>query len=235
MITFRRIANIVRISLLGGCFFAGQFVSGQELAKGRTELLNLSVANQDIFLHDIEPVLRASGRVGRLYLQSKCQGASEDLLFPRMELKAGAKEKAGIDALRDVFANIKDVTIAKRQSGVIGIWIGNVSNDLLTTKIGALKLKPLERYNELLAIKAIVGSREVEAKMRQLGMEAAPMFVIHSIVDPDPKLPHLPASMSNLTVDEALDRVAQTFGGLVIYEECTGQNRRLFRVHMHEM
>jgi hypothetical protein len=34
------------------------------------------------------------------------------------------------------------------------------------------------------------------------------------------RLPHLPASMKDLTMDRALDAVAKTFGGIVIYETC---------------
>src|SRR5205823_4037387 len=108
--------------------------------------------NQDMLLHDLGPMLKASGGVGRLYIHSKCLGDSEDLFFPRMDLKRGTKEKASLDNFREVFANVNDVKVAERQPGVIGIWIGDVSNDLLQTKIGVLKLKPLERYNELLAI-----------------------------------------------------------------------------------
>jgi hypothetical protein len=231
----KRVIDTIKMSLLGSALFACQFVSGQELPKDRTELSNLSVRNQDTFLRDFGPVLKASGGIGRLYLYSECTGDSDDLFFPRLELKSGDKGKAGIDLLQDAFSNIKNVTVAERHPGIMGIWIGNISNDLLKTKIEVLGLKPRERYNELLAIKAIFGTSEVETKMREYRMDPAPMVVIHSIVDPDPKLPHLPASMKNLTVDEALDRIAQTFGGLVIYEECAGQNRRLFRVHMHEM
>jgi hypothetical protein len=34
------------------------------------------------------------------------------------------------------------------------------------------------------------------------------------------RLPHLSASMKDLTMDRALDAVAKTFGGIVIYETC---------------
>jgi hypothetical protein len=236
MNSWKLIVNIIRMSLLGSALLACEFTSGQELSSDRTELLNLSVRNQDRLLRDLGPALKASGGVGRLYIHSECLGKSEDLFFPRMALRRGTKKKAGLDTLREVFANVNHVTIAERQPGVVGIWVGNVSNDLLQTKIGVLKLKPLERYNELLAIKAILNTGEMESKMRQLRMQPAPMFVIHPIVDPDPKLRHLPALMENLTLDQALDRVAQAFRGLVIYEECTGQNSgRWFSVHMHEM
>lgn len=235
MNTRQRMVCIFRMSLIGTALFACQFLTGQQVPRGRTELLNLSVENQNIFWRDFGPLLKASGKVGRVYIHSDCAGDSEELFFPRIELQPGPKGDSDINALREMFANVKDVTIAERQSGVVGIWMGNVSNDLLSARIEALKLKPLERYNELVAIKAIFSAREIERKMRQLRIDPAPMFVVHSIQDPDPKLPHLPVSLKNLTVDEALDRIAQTFGGVVIYEECAGARKRLFSVHMREM
>lgn len=232
-----RIMNISRLLPLGITLLACQFVSGQELPKDRTDLLNLAVRNQDMLLRDLGPVLKATGGVGRLYVHSKCLGVSEDLLFfPRIAVKSGTKGEAGLASIRDVLARNKDVTVAERRPGLIGIWIGGVSNDLLRTRIHVLRLEDLQRYNSQDAIVAIISTREVQRKMRELRMEVSASVVHYPLSYPDPKLPHLPASITNLTMDEALDQVARTFGGVVIYEECAGQNAsRLFSVHMHEM
>jgi hypothetical protein len=236
MNTRRRIVNLDRFSLIGFILLACQFAGGQELPKNRTDLLNLSLHNQDMLLHDLGPVLKATGGGGRLYVHSNCLGDSEDLFFPRIEVKSGSNGKAGLAAIRDIFAKSKDVTVAERQSGLIGIRIGDISNDLLGTRIHVLKFGPRQRYNYQDAIVAIISTKEVQTKMRELRMEVAPRFVHYPILYPNPKLRHLPASMTDLTMDEALDRVAQAFGGLIIYEECVGQNPiRLFSVHMHEM
>lgn len=236
MNTCRRIVNLGRCSLIGVTLLGCQFVRGQELPKDRTDLLNLSLRNQDMLLRDLGPALKATGGGGRLYVHSKCFGDSEDLFFPRIEVKSGTIGKAGLATIRDVLATNKDVTVAERQPGLIGIRIGDVSNDLLGTRIHVLRFGPRQKYNYQDAIVAIISTREVQTKMRELGMEVSPRFVHYPIVYPDPKLRHLPASMTDLTMDQALDRVAQVFGGLVIYEECLGQNStRLFSVHMHEM
>lgn len=232
-----RIMNISRLLPLISTFLACQFVSGQELPKDRTDLSNLAIRNQDMFLRDFGPMLKAACGVGRLYVHTKCLGAAEDILFfPLIAVKSGTKEKAGLPAIRDALAKNKGVTVAERRPGLIGIWIGGVNNDLLRTKIHVLKLEPLQRYNYQDAIVAIISTREVQTKMRELRVEVSPRVVHYPISYPDPKLPHLPGSMTDLTMDEALDRVAQTFGGLVIYEECVGQKPvRFFSVHMHEM
>lgn len=230
------LGNIKRWLLLGSTLLACQSVNGQEPSHDRTELWNLSVRNQDMFLNDLGPALKTTGSAGRLYIHSRCSGASEDvLLFPRIAVKAKAEGKTGVAAIREVLSD-EGVIVAERRPGLIGIWIGDVGNDLLKTRIQLIKLKPMERYNYQDAIAAIIGTTEVQAKMRELHMEISPRVIHYPLSSPDAKLPHLPASMADLTMDEALDQVAQVFRGLLIYEVCEGQNsRRLFSVHMHEM
>jgi hypothetical protein len=211
-----------------------QSVSGEKLAKNEAELDNLSGRNQEIVLRDLRSLLKATGVAGRLYVHSKCLGDSEDILFfPRIEVTKG---KAGAAAIQEALAKNKNVKVAAGRPGVVGIWIGDVSNDVLSTKIHMLRLGDLERYNYTKAIAAIIDTKEVQTKMREARVEGVPEFTSYPIVSPDPKLPHLPASMTNVTVDEALDRVAQTFGGLVIYWECKGRNStRRFSILMHEL
>jgi len=218
-------------------FVACRLVTGQNVPTERTDLSNLAGSNQDLLLRDLGPILKAVGAAGRLYVHSTCSEDSENaFFFPRFKVKPGTNGKAGPAAIQNALAKNKNIRVAQRRSGVIGIWLGEVSNDLLGTKIHVLRLGPPQRYNYQKAIAAIIDTREVQAKMRSARMEAMPEVAIYPIVAPDPKLPHLPASMTDLTMDEALDRIAQTFSGLVIYEECKGQNStRLFSVLMLEM
>jgi hypothetical protein len=189
-----------------------------------------------MFLDAFGPVLKTAGGAGRLYVHSRCVGASKDvLLFPRIAVKAQAKGKTGVAAIRDALSD-KGVIVTERRPGLIGVWVGDVSNDLLRTRIHVIKLKPMERYSYQDAIAAIIGTKEVQAKMRELHMEISPRVIHYPVSYPDAKLPHLSASMTDLTMDEALDQVAEVFRGLLIYEVCEGQNsRRLFSIHMHEM
>jgi|ERR1700674_3845161 len=210
-----------------------QCLSGQDPRKPRNDLWESSDRNRDALLEHLRPVLKAAGGAGRLYYRVECwaKEVGNDFSFPQLELEAPSKEKAGLDAVREIFRKCKEVTVAQGRDGAIGIRIGDVSGELLKTKIDLLTLKPRERYNPLQAIMAIERTTEVQAKMRQLGVEEPLTFFQEHLQDPAPGLPHLPASMKNVTMDEALDRVAQTFGGLVIYGECTSANApRLFSV-----
>src|SRR3984957_5876809 len=45
------------------------------------------------------------------------------------------------------------------------------------------------------------------------------------IAQPADGLPHLPGVITNVTVDQALDLVAKTFRGIVLYEFCTPPNQ----------
>lgn len=237
MNTRRLIMNLSRLSLMWITLLTWPLARGQVPSNDQTALRNLSIRNQDMLLQDLSPLLKVIGGVGRLYLHSKCQGASEDVLFfPRIDVKPASTGKANLATVRDVLAANANVTVAEPRPGVTGIWIGDVSHDLLKTKIGVLTLNPRQRYNDHDAITAIIGSKEVQTKMRELQMEVYPILVHYPLVSPDPKLPHLPPSMIDMTMDEALDQVARTFGGLVIYKECRGQNvTRLFSVLMVEL
>jgi hypothetical protein len=210
-------------SLIGITLLAFQSVRGQRLPKDRSDLLNFSHRNQGMLVRYLRPVLKATG--GRLYVHSKCLGDSGEILFfPRIEGKSGAKGNTGLAAVRDVLAKNKDVTVAERQPGLTAIWLGSVSKHLLSTRIHVLRLSPRQRYNYYDAIEAIISTREVQTKMRELKMDEFTNFIHYPIQEPDPRLRHLPGSMTNLTMDEALDRVALEFGGLVTYVECRGQN-----------
>ena len=100
------------------------------------------------------------------------------------------------------------------------ISMGNVNHRLLTTRIHKLSLDPDQQYNSRDAIWAIEEAKEVQARMRELGLSRPPVVFSGPMAVPAPELPHLPELITDATMDEALDRVAQTFGGLVTYGEC---------------
>jgi hypothetical protein len=237
MKTRRHIAGNAKMLLIGSLFGASQCVFAQELPKNEADLYNLSVRNQEILHRNLGPLLKATTGAGRVYVQSKCLGDSANILFfPRIDVKPKTQTKPSVAAIREALANNRNVRVAQSRPGILGIWIGDVSNDLLSTRIHVLRLGDRERYNYTKAIAAIIDTKEVQAKMREARMDAVPNVAIYPIVGPGPQLPHLPASMTDVTVDEALDRIARTFGGLVIYWECKGENStRLFSLLMHEI
>ncbi len=108
---------------------------------------------------------------------------------------------------------------------MIRITIGQPASALLQTRIDSVRFRTEEQYNGELAIWAIFNSKEVEAARRRLGIELPETIFSGSITMPEEgrHFPHLSASMKNVTMDQALDVVAKTFGGIVIYETCEEQ------------
>lgn len=210
--------QLVTITLIA----SSQFVSGQDL---RSEMGNATERNRERFPQYLKPVLKSAGGAGRLYYRADCWTKRGDgILFPRPELEAPSKSKTGLAAIQDVRRKNRQVTVTEGRSGMPRILIGKISYELLNTKIHLLSLKPTEQYNDSEAISAIEGTKEVQAKMRELSLSHSPTVVSDVTLEPTAGWPHLPASMKDVTMDEALDRVAQTFGGLVIYGECGSAN-----------
>ena len=136
--------------------------------------------------------------------------------------------------LRDVsyiFGKSKKVAVALGTSGSPRILVGDVSDELINTKIRGVVLKPIERYNAREAIATIVQAEEVRINLSTLKIER-PLTALGGVMqEPIPRLPHLPAVMKNVTLGEALDKVAHIFSGVIIYGEWRdADGTRLFDV-----
>jgi hypothetical protein len=79
----------------------------------------------------------------------------------------------------------------------------------------------LAQYNPQIAIGAVQNAEEVRAAMRKLNVHVPPTVISILVQQPGEGLPHLPTRLTNVTVDEALDEVATTFEGIVLYGACT--------------
>ena len=204
-------------------------VSGQDV---RSERNNVSQRNWNNFLQYLAPVLKSTGGVGRLYYRADCWTERGDgILFPWLELATPAQSTTGLAAIQDIFRKEKRVTVTEGRSGISRISMGNVSYELLNTKIHVLTFTPRQRYNVQDAISAIEQTKEIEGKVRELKLEYPPKVISVRVLEPAAGLPHLPMSLRNVTMDEALDRVAQTFGELITYGECVnGNGTRLFSI-----
>jgi hypothetical protein len=193
-----------------------------------------SERNQAVVLKYLGPALKDRGGVARIDYVTACVAKDgRPLPFPSVNVQPASKEMSGLAAVREIFSNDKKVLVSESAPGIIRVTIGKpIFLRLLQTKIHSLTLDQAEQYNAVPTLYTILGCKEVQAAMHQLGIEQ-PLTVMHSgIARPEkgePPLPHLPAHITNLTVDQALDLIAKTFGGIVIYEECADANgKRLF-------
>jgi hypothetical protein len=171
----------------------------------------------------------------RLYFHGACSAGSESALrfpsvdvLPPPDLSPPDKEQ-GVSAVREIFRNDKNVVVSVDSSqNVVRITIGNVYKSVLDTRIPSIKLTNTARYNPDGpggAIDALEFAAPVQSAMRVLRMHQEPAFYIGLKQPSLPRSPHLPPSMRGLTFDQALDAIAKTFPGVVVYGECESHNK----------
>ncbi|SRR5579884_469846 len=176
--------------------------------------------NEDAVLRYLRRVASSSDIAMRLYYLGACGPGAQDLVpFPFTKVQPPSAGKTGLAAVREIFNNDTNVTVTE-DAGIIRILIGKVPIEILQTKISLLTLEPLAQYNPNQAIIAINNTNEMQAAMRALGLS----FVgsaSSSRTLPSEELPHLPASVKNMTVEQILDLIAKTWDGPVIFGACT--------------
>jgi hypothetical protein len=185
-------------------------------------------ANRRAVMKHLRPILKSSALAGRIYYAKACASGSDPVAFPAIDVRQPPDGQTGVAAVREMFANNKDVTVTKGRSEIIKIRIGSALSSLLQTKIHLVTLKPMERYDPLEATIAIEQTKDFREAAQKLHLEEPVTIASGGIQAPMRGLPHLPASLKDLTVDQALDLIAKTFGGIVIYGECTNQNGQGF-------
>jgi hypothetical protein len=183
-----------------------------------------SVRSERNVLKYLWPALDYREKVGRIYSRGSCQrqlDADPAASFPQLNVQPASKGISGVAAVRDIFRHEKEVSVKETDPGIIRVRIGSVPDAVLRVRISNLALTPEEQYNYWLAIFKIENSPEVQSAMKELKIRIPVRTVSIGIVQPADGLPHLSGVITNVTMDQALDLVAKTFGGVVLYEFCT--------------
>jgi|HubBroStandDraft_4_1064222.scaffolds.fasta_scaffold04805_3 hypothetical protein len=176
----------------------------------------------------LAPALAPVGSAARLYFATQCSRDNEDTFapFPRLTLAPANAQAPSLDAVRTIFRYEREAAVEDR-AGIIKITLGVVPTDLLSTRIARLTLASEARWTPSDAIDTIQNAPEVQTAMRRLNVRfPGGLRIIDIISGPtgDNRYPHLPSSLENVTMDQALDAVAKTFRDLVIYGVCTRPN-----------
>jgi hypothetical protein len=174
-------------------------------------------------LEQVLPVLRSTNNAGRFYYEASCPPGEMDypLAFPRVDVQPPLRGVTDLDFVRSIFRQAKENWVAEKVDGIIRIRFGNAPDAILQTQIHRLNLEPIEQFNPLLIIDAIVNSPDVRSAMAELHV-VVPQRVYSMIFTPPAEgLPHLPSEISNVTMDQALDMIARTWSGVVLYGACT--------------
>jgi hypothetical protein len=167
--------------------------------------------------------------VGRVYYQSRCQAADRLAVpFPQVRLQTPSARNSGLAAIREIFQREHSV-IVTTDDQIFRVRIGDVPGAILRTRITRLSLSPDAQYNPEDAIEAIFSNEDVRAARDKLGVREGGSLADHLMQEPREGYPHLPATLTDLTVDEALDHVAATFDAIVLYgEDDCSPNRRFY-------
>ena len=180
------------------------------------------------FVASVLRVLEENRRSGSLVFRGRCTDSGGMTDF--FKVSSPAQGVAPIEALRQAFVNDSALTVKEDSSGMIRVVGGDVQPELLGVTIHDVKFQkendPREATYKLLA------SPELKTYMQDHRTE----FVTTSggLVPPASGR-HLNGTLTDMTVSQALDRIAQTFPGVWIYEECiTGQGEKRVEINFHE-
>jgi hypothetical protein len=203
------------------CFGAPASPTDQETSR------EASKRNFDAVWKYLKPAIFNSDKAVRLYYQAVCHVTKdfvnqEPVPFPLTKVQAPSKGKTGLAAIRDIFKNDKNVAVREDSGGIIRVWIGKVPTAILQTKLTVVALEPMDQYNPNDALGTILQTKEMDAAMRSLRFRTPPTSA-GTVAEPMNGLPHLPASIRNVSVEQAIDKIAKTWAGegIVIYGACT--------------
>ena len=181
---------------------------------------------EKVLMRHLWPVLRAEGKSARIYFNATCAPNSHNtghiLALPHLTLRAPRKGKAGLAAVQDILREERGAAITESGS-IIRIRVGEVQDEVLQTRISKVAFDKMEQYSDILAVIALEGTKEVSAAMSRLKIRVA-TELIEVLSSAGGDLPHIPAELANVTMDEALDTIANTYKNVIFYGICAKES-----------
>jgi hypothetical protein len=182
-----------------------------------------NVDSENALVGALKPIAGLAGLSLRLYVRGNCEkNEPERISFPNLDVQS-SKGKTGLEAIREILRSNQGVYISQDDGGLVRIYIRQPDRTVLDTKLDPLHLDHTARYNPDGpggSIASIEDDAAVQSAMRSLKARQVPAFFIGLRIPPDRALKHLPPILKDMTVDKALDLVARTFPGVVVYNEC---------------
>lgn len=237
--------KILRIVVLI-VFFLGLSIGcdgATSIRNKKQEVVNANMQVEIKVMTNLGLALASTGQVARIYFSGPCNRESYwgTLLLPVLKVHPLAKTGGGLESVQEMFRDDPDVVISQDPAGIIRIWIGKLSSPVLDARLPLLRLNNVAQYNANGpggAIGVMLRTAEAKAAMSRLKVQQAPTTFVGLMQLPLEGLPHLPPSIKNTTIQKALDSVARTFRGVVVYGECTSsQGEKLINayfVHFHD-
>lgn len=194
--------------------------SASRLPAAREDSRKIGDRNQRVVVNYLWRVASASDVAIRLYYRGRCSTRADFVIpFPSIKVQPPPKGKTPVAAIREIFERDKNVTVREDANGIIRIWIGKMPTAILQTKISDLTLDEMAQYNPDQAIVVINNTKEVKAAVDLLALKPA-WSASSARALPQKELPHLPAHLKDMTVEQILDLMAKTWDGPVIFGAC---------------
>jgi hypothetical protein len=189
-----------------------------------------SLHNRDVVLKYLLPAFKSSASGGRIYYAATCEPTDRlvPFRFPQIRVETPTTSGVALRTIRQMFRNDPTVKVTRNRSGLIAIAIGDVDDAILKTRIGRVNFSPDDQYTPETAVHAISDSPEIRDAERKLGFDQFLPDEDVLLGSPGTGGPHLPPFIENMTLGDALDLVAKTFHGVVLYAACSRQ--RMFVV-----
>lgn len=202
---------------------------------GVADSAGISAPQTDIsaIVQFLKPALDGGTPV-RLSYSASCNATSDLPPIPPIRLSAPSSLLTGIAAVRSVFESDRHVMVTKGPDDIAKISVGKVPTNILETHVALLKLQPIEQYNPGKVIDALESTKELQYAVKSSGiLLVRPMHIqLLYLPGPEDRAPHVPAVLHDVSIDQVLDMVVGTFGGVVTYGVCTaGPGPRLLFIN----
>lgn len=186
------------------------------------------ISNEHELIGLLSTVFSTHSEAARVYFESSCKSRSKpnlltlgSLPLPTISIRSVSAAQSPSAAVRQIFLDNRNVSTYTNDSGLVVVEIGNVNRDILETKINSIRLSSSQRYTPQLAIDKILRHVAIQTAEGKRNLSLLPRPMDLHVVSPSPGLPHLPSQFGPVTLDQALDSVASTFHGVVIFGICT--------------
>lgn len=200
--------NIVRAAILSSAMLILTFTWTAKADDSRE--------NQEAAMKYLGPFAFYTHTPVRVYVLENCTHSDLNwtMQFPHVKTKGPSKGAVGVAAVREMFEEDSNVKVTE-DNGIIRVRIGNPPAELLRTRLARVSFDREARYDPNQALGTIIGTKEVQAAMQSLQL-TAPWRLGGTVVVPNKDFYHLPNSISDVTVEQALDVVVRTWDGQII-------------------
>lgn len=187
-----------------------------------------------VSLKPILEVLDGAKVSGSLEFSGPCERSLPELPLFRMLADA---EGGPLPTLRKILVNNSAIQVTQEPNGTIRMVEAGVPTDFLNIKIRHISFDnhgagPIAAHSPNVALRAILMTPEVVAFMRSRAIEwpfsGGGVGAEGTSIDQ----PQILGSLDNVTVSEALDHIAKTFGGIWVYESCAKTEKRNAMVYI---